>query len=583
MQDSIRNIVETNDANQASAARIVTSSKRFSKDYENFCQKYSHVAKTLRDFIRFRLTARPDQPFNTKDSRLQSGVNCSRCHLVLGKAILLYRIQKSEIQLLAITEHDGIEYRTTSWLRDLIATQSFTPYTQPEIIEVLPGKAPSKKKPAKRVARSGFDLSLFSADARETRDRIVMDTERDDQDVLDPEFRVGRAFNVSKFGVKNFVSEREAWRLAVINMRIAGQEWATIHTTMRRRLRDDFMFRASVLDRYSRTSKEDREKLRYNLRNLKAIKAARDEDVRNDLASYETEVRNRLTKHPPEDIVVSGKAEAQPSSPLETAQKRIIELEALLESEQSVASRVRRIEQENRQANSLVTELRTAKNIVSLARDQAEEALESEREHGRKMMANMREMELALQDERSRCLRLQPEIDQTRSTIVLQHEIEKADMHDAEMIKLRDERDTLKVQLQSALTVQAQLEGRLRKALSEIDRLAGSDAMLDAAETEATSLETLGARIERLRQGMKMSQAQLAHAIGKSAVLIGHFEHDRTKPNATMLAGLASALNVSNNYLLHGVDSVAPLPTSEFARIATQYVDIVAHDRKRNG
>jgi len=99
------------------AAKIVLASRGFQKSYPQFLHKYADdLSRTFRKFLAFRATARPDQAFSQKDSRI-SGYKFRRCHLVHGKAILLYHLYGSELRLIALDEHNMIENGGQSLLR----------------------------------------------------------------------------------------------------------------------------------------------------------------------------------------------------------------------------------------------------------------------------------------------------------------------------------------------------------------------------------------------------------------------------------------------------------------------------------
>jgi mRNA-degrading endonuclease YafQ of YafQ-DinJ toxin-antitoxin module len=88
---------------------VMITKRRFVKDYGEFSRKYSNLKDALLNFVRFRLNSRPDQPYNNKDSPMATAPGFRRCHLVHGKAILIYRIEGNELQLCAIVEHNSVE------------------------------------------------------------------------------------------------------------------------------------------------------------------------------------------------------------------------------------------------------------------------------------------------------------------------------------------------------------------------------------------------------------------------------------------------------------------------------------------
>ena len=89
-------------------SRIVLASRRFQKDYPDFLRKYSDLEPTFREFLQFRAEHRPDESFGSKDSRM-TGSKFHRCHLIHGKAIVIYQLHGREIRLVAMEEHNAVE------------------------------------------------------------------------------------------------------------------------------------------------------------------------------------------------------------------------------------------------------------------------------------------------------------------------------------------------------------------------------------------------------------------------------------------------------------------------------------------
>lgn len=63
-------------------------------------------------------------------------------------------------------------------------------------------------------------------------------------------------------------------------------------------------------------------------------------------------------------------------------------------------------------------------------------------------------------------------------------------------------------------------------------------------------MDTLGKRILKLLNDKSLTQKELAKIVGTTEVSIGRYINDKREPNATMLASIANALNVSTDYLL---------------------------------
>ena len=62
----------------------------------------------------------------------------------------------------------------------------------------------------------------------------------------------------------------------------------------------------------------------------------------------------------------------------------------------------------------------------------------------------------------------------------------------------------------------------------------------------------IGQRIAALRKNARMSQAELARALGVSPSAVGMYEQGRREPAAAMLVRLAEIFQVSTDYLLTG-------------------------------
>lgn len=62
----------------------------------------------------------------------------------------------------------------------------------------------------------------------------------------------------------------------------------------------------------------------------------------------------------------------------------------------------------------------------------------------------------------------------------------------------------------------------------------------------------MGARIAALRRQKRISQQELAHTLGISASAVGMYEQNRREPDCQTVVRLASALDVSTDYLLTG-------------------------------
>ncbi|WP_312057421.1 LexA family protein [Acinetobacter courvalinii] len=68
-------------------------------------------------------------------------------------------------------------------------------------------------------------------------------------------------------------------------------------------------------------------------------------------------------------------------------------------------------------------------------------------------------------------------------------------------------------------------------------------------------METLGTRLKSLRKLKKLTQQQVADAIGVSKTSVIYWEKDENLPKHDSLMALAQILGVTSDYLLHGKES----------------------------
>ena len=99
------------------AAKLVLATRRFQREYPRFLRKYTDLKPNFRNFLSFRATARPDQSFNAKDSRVPK-TKLWHCHLIHGKAILIYQLHGAELRLISINDHNAIESGSSTTVRD---------------------------------------------------------------------------------------------------------------------------------------------------------------------------------------------------------------------------------------------------------------------------------------------------------------------------------------------------------------------------------------------------------------------------------------------------------------------------------
>lgn len=83
-------------------------------------------------------------------------------------------------------------------------------------------------------------------------------------------------------------------------------------------------------------------------------------------------------------------------------------------------------------------------------------------------------------------------------------------------------------------------------------------------------METLGTRLKQLRKDNRLTQQQLADAIGVSKTSVIYWEKDENLPKHESLMALAKVLKTTSQWLLSGV----PIPEKSNADIATMEVGI---------
>ncbi len=84
----------------------LVATRRFLREADAFGRKYAGFEAGLRAFCRFRATASPWEAFNGKDGRMGGPLSyLRRCHLVHGKALVLYAIVGQTVRLIPVAEH----------------------------------------------------------------------------------------------------------------------------------------------------------------------------------------------------------------------------------------------------------------------------------------------------------------------------------------------------------------------------------------------------------------------------------------------------------------------------------------------
>ncbi len=80
---------------------------------------------------------------------------------------------------------------------------------------------------------------------------------------------------------------------------------------------------------------------------------------------------------------------------------------------------------------------------------------------------------------------------------------------------------------------------------------------IDSMIEQAPALETMGARLARLRRTHGLSKTDLADQLGISVTAICHWEQDRSRPKAARLQALAQLFGVTTADLLSGENVAA--------------------------
>jgi mRNA-degrading endonuclease YafQ of YafQ-DinJ toxin-antitoxin module len=87
--------------------RSISATNRFRETFKMFRQAYPSIDKTLREFLDFRTTHRPDEMYGAKDTPFVSRElrGFRHFHLVHGRVILIYQITHSELRLCLVMDH----------------------------------------------------------------------------------------------------------------------------------------------------------------------------------------------------------------------------------------------------------------------------------------------------------------------------------------------------------------------------------------------------------------------------------------------------------------------------------------------
>jgi hypothetical protein len=89
-------------------ARVLTATTKFRDTFKTFRKIHAGLEQTLRDFIEFRLTHRPDEAYGAKDTAFVSRElrGFRHFHMVHGRVILIYRLTPTELRLCLVMDHN---------------------------------------------------------------------------------------------------------------------------------------------------------------------------------------------------------------------------------------------------------------------------------------------------------------------------------------------------------------------------------------------------------------------------------------------------------------------------------------------
>jgi transcriptional regulator with XRE-family HTH domain len=95
---------------------------------------------------------------------------------------------------------------------------------------------------------------------------------------------------------------------------------------------------------------------------------------------------------------------------------------------------------------------------------------------------------------------------------------------------------------------------------------------------------TLGQKIRKLRKELDLNQAELAKKIGSHPVQISTYENDKASPSSDVLIRLATAFNVSVDYLLKDkVDNMATTPIKDKELLGQfEQIDHMSEDERNH-
>lgn len=145
----------------------ILATAEFDKEIRFFMKGYPACLDKLKAFLDFRLTARPEQGFNSKDYPYRPGTPLAgwrHVHLIFGKVVVTYQMSDGEIRLCIATHHDPPAQALSQFLNGL-TPNDFHPFVMPT-------------KPGAEAARR------LSADDRKEIVDLFYEMSAQDRDIL---------------------------------------------------------------------------------------------------------------------------------------------------------------------------------------------------------------------------------------------------------------------------------------------------------------------------------------------------------------------------------------------------------------
>ena len=87
-------------------------------------------------------------------------------------------------------------------------------------------------------------------------------------------------------------------------------------------------------------------------------------------------------------------------------------------------------------------------------------------------------------------------------------------------------------------------------------------------------MDNIGKRIQELRKEKELSQTELADNVGVSYAQISRYENKGAQPPAEVLSKLATVLNTSVDYIIHGDSNAKAMATLKDAKLLTYFKEV---------